>query len=257
MATKLYLRNTTTNGISGYYDMLTTAGAAADTGVVNTAASGTEIQWTKTAGGTVMAWISGRAPVGGFTLTTSDISIWASESHMNANCGGRYRLFIRTAAGVETEIGGGPFDDGVELAVTDAIEHLWTGNPTDQAFAENDRLVVKLYITNIGTMGSGYTCTVTFNAADAATGDSFLNIAETVTFKENSQTYTPATITGALASAGTIAKASSTSKAGTLATAGTTVKQTRPTTIAGALVTAGTLASSHQYNVSLAGALGF
>jgi hypothetical protein len=57
------------------------------------------------------------------------------------------------------------------------------GNNTDQAFAENDRILIRAYITNIGTMGSGRTCTLTFNGADASTGDSFFNIAETVSFK--------------------------------------------------------------------------
>lgn len=68
--------------------------------------------------------------------------------------------------------------------------------------------------------------------------------------------YTPATITGALATAATMAKASSTSKAGTLAMAGVASKQTG-TAKAGALVLAATLAASHLYSVSLAGALEF
>lgn len=194
MATKLFLRNTTNNGISNYYDMVDTAGSASATCVVNTAASGTEIQFTQTAGGATAAWISGRAPAGGFTLTTTDISAWLNESHMLANCGGRYRVFIRTAAGVETEIGGGPFDDGVEFG-TSATEMLWTGNVTDQAFSEDDRILLKLYITNIGTMAGTYTCTLTFNAADAATGDSFFNIAETVAFKAEEQALTPSLFT--------------------------------------------------------------
>lgn len=184
MATKLFLRSTQGNSIGAtYFDMVTTAGAGSTTAVVNTVASGTEIQWTQTAGGSLIQWISGRAPVGGFTLTTTDISIWAHESGTAANAGGRYRVFIRTAAGVETEIGGGPFNDGVEFTKSTPTEMLWTGNVTDQAFAENDRILLKVYITNVGTMGSGQTCTLTYNAADAATGDSFFNIAETVTFK--------------------------------------------------------------------------
>lgn len=163
--------------------MLTAAGAGSTTAVVNTVASGTEIQWTQTAGGTLIQWISGRAPVGGFTLTTTDISIWAHESGTAANAGGRYRVFKRTAAGVESELGGGPFDDGVEFTKSTPTEMTWLGNVTDTAFAEDDRILVKVYITNVGVMGGGLTCTLTYNGADAATGDAFLNIAETVTFK--------------------------------------------------------------------------
>lgn len=182
MATKLFLRNIQDNAIGAtYFDMVTTAGGGTDTATAATTTAGTEIQLTKNAA--VIQWVSGRAPSGGFTLTTSDVSLWLAESNMNANCGGRFRVFKRTGAGVETEIGG-PFDDGVEFPVTTPIEHLWIGNVTDTAFAENDRILLKLYITAAGgTMASGHTCTLTFNGPDAATGDSFFNIAETVAFK--------------------------------------------------------------------------
>jgi hypothetical protein len=195
VATKLFLRSSQANGIGAtYFDMLTTAGSGSATAVVNSAASGTEIQWTDTAGGSVVQFVSGRASSGGFTLTSTDISIWALESNGQANCGGRFRVFKRAANGVETELGGGPFNDGVEFTTSNA-EYLWVGNVTDTAFAENDRILLKLYITNVGTMGSGRTCTLTYNAADASTGDSFFNIAETVAFKTESVTHTS---TGAL-----------------------------------------------------------
>lgn len=193
MATKLVLRNTTTNGITDtgdgiVYDMLKDSfGSAADTAVVNTAASGTEIQLTKTAGGSTVAWISGRVPAGGFTLTTGDISQWWRESNMNANAGGRYRVYRYQPGGTVTELGGGPFDDGIEFGTADT-EMTWAGNHTDQAFSENDRILIRSFITNIGTMAGGHTCTMTFNAANAATGDSFFNIAETVTFKAENVT---------------------------------------------------------------------
>jgi hypothetical protein len=192
VATKLFLRGSGSSGITDtgdgiLYDMNTTAGSGvAPLAIVNTAASGTEIQWTDTAGGPTIAWISGRAPAGGFTLTTTDISIWARESNMNANCGGRYRVFKRTAAGTVSELGGGPFNDGVEFT-TAAVEYTWLGNVTDTAFAENDRILVRVYITNVGTMGGGFTCSLDFGAPDASQGDSFFNIAQTVLFKEEDQ----------------------------------------------------------------------
>lgn len=202
MATKLVLRNTTTNSITDtgdgvLYDMLVDDfGAASDTDVVATAASGTEIQWTATSGGATVAWISGRTPAGGFTLTTTDISIWLHESNMNANIGGRFRVFKRTAAGSVSELGGGPFNDGVELTVGTPTEMLWAGNVTDTAFAEDDRVLLRVYITNVGTMAAGFTGTLTFNAADTTTGDSFFNIAETVAFKAEpvNATATPSTV---------------------------------------------------------------
>ena len=198
MPTKLFLRNTqlhglTPSGDTTWYDMDITAGASADTGVVDTVASGTEIQWTKTAGGATFAWISKRVPSGGFTLTQVDIDVWCHESNAQANSGGRFRVFKRAANGTITELGGGPFNDGVEFG-TSAASMTWIGNVTDTAFAEDDRILLRLYITNVGTMGGGRTCTVTFNAADGATGDSFLNLAETVTFKAEDQAVSGGTI---------------------------------------------------------------
>ena len=91
-------------------------------------------------------------------------------------------MFKWTSPTTETELGGGPFNDGVEFSTMTGTTMTWVGNPTDTSFAENDRLVLILYITNIGTMGSG-TCTLYFNGTTAAYGDSWLNLNETVTFK--------------------------------------------------------------------------
>lgn len=184
MATKLFLRNTQYNRLGlGCYDMVTTAGSAEDTAIVTTTASGTEIQWTKTAGGQAIKWVSGRVPSGGFTLTTTDISIWAWESTMLINVGGRFKLF-KLSGGISAELAGGPFDDGIEFTATatPGNEMTWTGDNTDTAFLENDRLILIVYATNIGTMAAG-TATILFNGADASNGDSFLNLNETVAFK--------------------------------------------------------------------------
>lgn len=184
MATKLFLRNTTLNGITDtgdgiVYDMVTTAGAAIDTAVVNAVASGGNIQWTDTAGGPTIAFISGRVPAGGFTLTTSDISIWALESAMTVNAGGRVVVSRYEPGPTITGIQSG--SDGVEFGTANT-EMTWTLATAATAFNENDRILIQIQITPVGTMGNG-TCTLSFNAADAATGDSFYNINETVAFK--------------------------------------------------------------------------
>lgn len=103
------------------------------------------------------------------------------------NCGGRYRLFKRSAAGVETEIGGGPFDDGVEFGTTPAAAS-WVGNCTDTALVENERLLLKVYITNIGTMADG-TSIIQYNGNSAGVDDSYFNLAETVRFKPEKQNF--------------------------------------------------------------------
>ena len=186
MATKLFLRSTQANGIGAtYFDMLAVAGAGSTTAVVGTTTAGTEIQWTQTDGGAELLFISGRAPVGGFTLTTTDISIWAHESGTGVDAKGAYRIFKRAfIGGIETELLGGLYSDDVEFTKTTPTEMTWTGNPTDTIFLENDRILLKIKAVEAaaGAMSIG-TCTLTYNAADAATGDSFFNIAETVTFK--------------------------------------------------------------------------
>jgi len=177
MATKLFLRNTATL-VTGYYDLLPTAGAASDTCVTNTTGTA-NIQLTKTAGGTAVKWIT--RPVGtAFTLTAADISLWQSESSNSANAYGRFRIFKYSGTtGSETELLGGPFDDGTEMQRVTPREDTWTADPTDTSFAKGDRIVLICYI---GNNASGYTCTMTFNAADGSTGDSFFNINETITF---------------------------------------------------------------------------
>lgn len=191
MATALHLKNTTNNGITDtgdgiVYDMTVDAGLVSDSSVTNTVASGTQIQFTKTAGGSTIAWISGRVPAGGFTLTSITNVVLNSvvESSMSANIGGRLRVFRYQPGPTITELGGGPFNDGVEWP-TNAGSVGWTANPTDQAFNENDRILVRFYLTNVGTMGGGFTGTVVFG-----TNSSQINIAETVTFKAESPSGT-------------------------------------------------------------------
>src|SRR3990167_8774273 len=220
MSTKLFLRATQANSIGAtYFDMLTAAGASATTAVVATTNAGTEIQWTQTSGGAELLFVSGRAPAGGFTLTTTDISIWASESGTGIDAAGAYRIFKRDSLGVETELGGGLYSDGVEFTKTTATEMSWTGNPTDTAFAENDRILLKIKAVEAaaGAMSVG-TCTLTYDAADAATGDSFFNIAETVAFKaeETSVALTGQQATG---TSGSLAASASIALTGQAATA--------------------------------------
>ena len=186
MATKLFLLDSAVNAIGDFYDTNTTANSSSTTGVVNTTASGTEIQWTRTAGGTVLEWISGRVPSGGFTLSgTVTYNIWAQESNMSANVGVAAKIFKRVPGGTETQVGTTTsYGSPTEISFSSVAEYSWTMTPgTGVAFAENDRLVVRFYIINVGTMGGGYTATCTYNGADAATGDSFVQINENVTFK--------------------------------------------------------------------------
>lgn len=162
---KLYLRNTTANGVSiggvACYDLLTTQASTPDTAVVNTTAAGTEIQFTKTAGGAIAAFITGRVPSGGWTITSSDVSLWMQESGAAVNAGLRFRLF-KYSGGVETELGGSPFSTGTEFNTASTAEVL-VGNVTDTLLAEDDRLLLRVYAVNVGTMAVG-TATLNFNS---------------------------------------------------------------------------------------------
>ena len=191
LSTILFLRNTQDNAIGAtYYDMLTQYGIVTDTATVNSTLAGTEIQWTKTAGGSVIQWISGRTPAAGFRLQNADISMWAKDDSGLTNIGGRYRIFKRAADTTETELGGGPFDLGSEFT-TSLVEYVWTGDVTDTDFVENDRILLKAYITNIGIMAVG-TGTLEFNMTDANIGDSLLRIFPPVVFKaEGAVAVTP------------------------------------------------------------------
>lgn len=189
MATTLYLRNLDANifntgNTTQYEIMSTTRGAAVSSAVVNTVASGTDVIWTETAGGRVLAWIS--EPVSNtqsITATTVTFNIWALENNMNANAGGRARLFRWSANnGTETLIAG-PVNDGVEFGTTIAAFN-WTTTATATTLLKGDRIVVRYYITGVGTMATGFTCTLNFNGATAgADGDSYVILTDNLVFQ--------------------------------------------------------------------------
>lgn len=196
MSTALFLRNTATSGIGSFLDLLSSAGASSVNAVVNTAASGTNIQWTAAAGGSVVEWISGRAPSGGFTLSGAvSIKLNANESNTAANAGGRLRLYKRTSAGVETELSGSPSDKGAEFTASLAAI-TWSFTPSSgMSFAEDDRLIVRFFITNAGgTMAGSRTATMRYNNTSGNTGDTSITLTETVAFKTNDQIYQLSTV---------------------------------------------------------------
>src|SRR5512135_1091398 len=130
MATTLYMRNTTANLISPYSDVSTSAGASATTGVTTTTNGGSHIQTTKTAGGALLEWISGGAPIAGFTLAGQVTAhCYAYESVVGVNGTVEVRLFKRALDGSEVEIPGGPWSFGTELG-TSAGSCTWSFTPT-------------------------------------------------------------------------------------------------------------------------------
>src|SRR5262245_26148637 len=122
MATKLYLRNT--QGHNAYFpvgmdvfDLSPTPGAALTTKVVNTAASGTDIQWTNGPGGNTLWWVTPPLAAA-FTLATTDtltFNLWALENNMSANAGARVHIFrLMRYSNSRPEFGNSPFSSTVE-----------------------------------------------------------------------------------------------------------------------------------------------
>lgn len=162
----LYLRSTTVNGISGFLDLLPARGAGLATAVVNTTASGSDIPWTLTAGGAVAEWISPRIARSVAEFTSASpwplCALYVGESAGQANAQVRARLWKRNLAGTETLIWG-PEDMGRELSTSALQLESFGTNRMTASFDEDDRIVLRLYCHNFGTMGSGRTCTLRYD----------------------------------------------------------------------------------------------
>ena len=181
MATTLYLRSSTTaqsDSGTSYEDVLTTAGSAATTKTANTTASGTEI--------ILGSWITGRLPAGGIAnIGAITLNLYGFENNLNANCTFGARFYKRTAAGVETELlSTGRVNDNVEFPATSVSLMNWVYTPNqNRTFAENDRIVVKLYASNFGTMASGRVVTLNYDSGTGTPSGSNIVLTETITFK--------------------------------------------------------------------------
>lgn len=196
-----FLRDTTVLGISGFFDLWHTPGASPVDAVVTTTSGGTSIQWTLTAGGTALAWISKRVrqkltfttPTTGITTLYPYFQGEAKESVAGVNAGVAVRCWKRNLAGVETSLWG-PYGPTAELTTTLASIITAQGNPVGTpnltaTLDENDRLVVRVYAVNKGTMGAG-TATFRYNQIINATGTgaaAFQIGAMGVLFKEESE----------------------------------------------------------------------
>lgn len=187
MATKLYLQHDAADLGGNFWDATATVpvvgGTSGTLRVTTTTAGGTEIQLTQTAGGTLMEWVSGYA-TSAFTLSgTVTAGMVARESANATNAKLRAKVWRRVTAGTETLVA--TLDMGSELLTTDAA-YTWTVTPTSTSFAVNDRLVVRFYATNQGTMAAG---SVTSRTA-GTNGQNFIQINENVTFSPTENTST-------------------------------------------------------------------
>jgi hypothetical protein len=185
--TRLYLHATTAS-IAGYKDMTLSLGAGVVTLVTNTAAGGTDIQVTNTAGGTAQAWIS-PAVVTGFTLSgTVTCNVYGGESATTANTAFRCRLY-KYSGGAE---GAAILTANMTTELTTSLTTVrnWTGTPTSTAFAAGDRLVLKLFLENCatsgcptGSMAAGQTATIRYDGVTVgADGATWVQVTQTLDF---------------------------------------------------------------------------
>lgn len=122
-----------------------------------------------------LEWISPRFKAGWAAETADQFAgtIWAGENLASGNCAFRVKVFRRQPDGTETLI---YTQTTTELAVPDAgVKSFAGGSVTPTFCAEDDRLVLRAYIANVGTMGAGATCSLWYDHDSAGnTGDSFL-----------------------------------------------------------------------------------
>lgn len=143
-----------------------------------------------------LEWISPRVTNGFILDTASDISgtIYFHESNALANAGARVKVYHRLPNGTETLVY--TWTTTGELATT-ATAYSIAGGTLNAAktFHEDDRIVLRTYLTNVGTMAAGYTGTVSYDAG-SGTGLSFVLFF--ASFSQKSESQGPSRITDGL-----------------------------------------------------------
>lgn len=112
---------------------------------------------------------------------TVTANIWASESSMSANVA--INVLIErldpTGAIVSTIL---KTTRTTELATTNAANNF-TGTPTSTNMTKGDRIRIRVFGDDAGTMASGHTFTIGYNGATAAAnGDTYVTFAEDFSF---------------------------------------------------------------------------
>lgn len=218
---RFYVQRTAVNGIGTFYDMTETPVTQAPmTGVVNTfAGSSGEAQWTRTAGGTVLEWVSPRFADSWYfdnvTVTRAGTPvvipraqglIYAIESNALANVTIRVRLYRRRgtvevectvyqSSSLEMPTTYSPYGSSILTNFDSAPPNPGYGAIAPIDFQPDDRLVLRAYITPISTMASGYTATLQY---DGTSFQSYVDIFETGigAMKAESDPAAPARISG-------------------------------------------------------------
>lgn len=173
-------------GAATEYEAWTSRGGGVQSAVTNTTNGPTNaIQVTDTGGGTALEWYT--RPLAATTLSGPVLAnIRAAESNAAAS------VLIRADVAVTANDGTGATVWGIggmrtELTTSEAANQFWIGGD-DTSISAGQRLRFRVYIDDIygsndgtQTMVTGYTATVYYAGADAATGDTYFTLPISVT----------------------------------------------------------------------------
>jgi Concanavalin A-like lectin/glucanases superfamily len=129
-----------------------------------------------------LEWISDPLAADFTIAGTITANLWASESDMNANIAINFLVEkIDGATGVLTQIVKSA--RVTEMALTTATVQNFTATPTSTACKRGDRLRVRIFMDDAGTMGAGFTSTFWYDRqAVGVQGDSWIQFTENLQF---------------------------------------------------------------------------
>lgn len=200
--TTLYLRRDASAVGGNFFQAVTTKSAVASTtGIVNTSAGATQIQWTRTGGGTVLEWISPRLKDHWYFQALGVTGAWtvqafltATESNASANVGFRLKLF-RWRNGTEVEIFRMDSNAEVTGGAQQFNDYLAAANvvvtPTD--LQVDDRIAIRIYAIPVGgAMPAGQTSSLFYDDS-GTTILSSVQLVDSPDFKAESDPAEPPT----------------------------------------------------------------
>jgi hypothetical protein len=183
MGTPIYLSNDAAD-ISGYLKAYIgfpgpNASTTVSTAVTDTAGSGSDIDMTLTAGGTVAKWITVPFASDVAIAARQVNNIWAKESNASANAQVQILLKEYTTS-AQSAFQTTAF--GTELTTAAALQSWADAIDTATTIDAGNRLIIQPQITNVGTMGASQTVTMDYNGSTPGiTGDTYIVINELIT----------------------------------------------------------------------------
>lgn len=186
---RLYLSNEDAD-ITGYKTLYVNlrrpTSTAVATAVTNTTSGGSQIQMTATAGGTALAWIT-KPFASAVTITSAIIAnIWARESAAAANATTNFSLFEYTTS--EQAVFWTTTAGVAELSGTNGVnarQVYVTTTGTATTIDAGNRLVLKMMVEYVGTMGASQTVTMGFDGSTPGVdGDTWIETNEAIQVSE-------------------------------------------------------------------------